>query len=312
MTYPSWAGGTPELEFELDERELAATGRIPDADITLRAGIGGPVQLEAGDPDDTPADEFGRRLFELSLREFEAPAELDRELDALLDDIERRHFAQEFDDDDPDREYFLGGLLKKAAGAVGKFASSAVRAGTQGLSGLAGAAMKGGLMKPLAQAALSFVPGGSMALPLLQSLGFGAGGAPGAPGMPAMPSPQSLGGMAAGYAAQLPPEMQGFASQFYAPQPMAQQAQLPWNNLAGLFQNAFGQLAARTEGEVTDPLEATRLASEAFEAAVHEQLGGMPTMSAAKPFSGPAATVRAGRRVVRLRPGEELVIRVEG
>jgi hypothetical protein len=310
MTYPSWTGGPSELEFELDERELAATGREPDADITLRAGIGGPVQLELSDPEETPADEFGRRLFELSLRQFEAPAELDRELDGVLDDMERRHFAQEFADDDPDREYFLGGLLKKAGSAVSKLASSAVRAGTQGLSGLAGAAMKGGLLKPLAQAAMSFVPGGSMALPLLQSLGFGgSAGAPTTAGMPTMPSPSTLGGMAAGYAGQ--PQLQSLASQFYPPQSLAQQAQLPWANLASLFQNAFGQLAARTEGEVTDPLEATRLASEAFQAAVHEQLGGTQTKSAATPSTAAGATVRVGRRVVRLRPGEELVIRVQ-
>jgi hypothetical protein len=215
MTYPSWTDGPSELEFELDERELAATGRMPDADIALRAGVGGPVPLEVSDVDDTPADEFGRRLFELSLRQFEAPAELDRELDAVLDDMESRQFAQEFGDDDPHREYLLGGLLKKAAGAVGKFASSAVRAGSQGLSGLAGAAMKGGLLKPLAQAAMSFVPGGSMALPLLQSLGFGAAdGNLSTAGMPTMPSPSTLGGMAAGYAGQPYPQLQGLASQF--------------------------------------------------------------------------------------------------
>jgi hypothetical protein len=62
---------------------------------------------------------------------------------------------------------------------------------------------------------------------------------------------------------------------------------------------------------VTDPLEATRLASEAFQAAVHEHLGGTSTTSAATPSTAAGATVRAGRRVVRLRPGEELVIQVQ-
>lgn len=269
-----------ELEFELDEREIQAAADDPDSTGTLRSGGETPedLSLEAASMAEEGADEFGRRFFELSLREFESESELDQEIDGLLTEMER--------------EYFLGGLLNKAKSFVGKAASGLAKVGGKAISSLASSALKGGLLKPLAQAALSFVPGGSMALPALQALGFMGGGGGALPmAAPAMPAMGDLMGA-------LQPVLSGIGGQM----PAAFGAQLPWNNLAQLFQDSFSQLASRMEGEVSDPVRAIQLAGDSFKAALDRRPGGTRGSVAVRSPSG--------QRVVRVKPGDVIVLKI--
>lgn len=276
-----------EMEFELDDDEIRfETEEDPIRIVTGSGDFGPPVDVDGEVDEDFGQRAFGggleneyaTRLYEMSQREFESDTDRDEEIEALLSEMER--------------EYFLGGLVKKIASGAGsalkKAASTVARSvpGAQALKSvtqLASSALKGGMLKPLAQAALSFVPGGSMVLPALDALGFGAASA----------APQAGAGAFGGFSDL----MGGFGSPLGgAPADMSK-----WMNLASLFQNAFGQLAARTEGEVSDPTQAMRLATESFQAALRDVRGGSST-----------TTTPSGlrRRVIYVGPNEEIVIRV--
>lgn len=267
------------FEFELDDAEFELARDGEDSTGSLRSGELGDTDAEFESADyGTAGDDYGRRFYELSLREFESETERDAEIDAVLDDMER--------------EYFLGGWIKKAGSALAGGAGKLASMGKKAVGGLANTALKSGLLKPLAQTALSMVPGGAMALPALQSLGFlgggAGGGAGGAPGGGAANPFQAFGGFADAMQSPYGALQSQFAGQ-----------QMPWNNLAQLFQNSFGQLAARMEGEVTDPVHAMKLATDAFDAA---RRSGAPT---------PRGGANGGRqRVVHVRPGDVIVLKV--
>lgn len=262
------------LEFELDEAEFELAGDGFDSTGSLRSDELGDTDSEFEAPDyDAAGSDYGRRFFELSLREFESDSERDAEIDAVLDDMER--------------EYFLGGWLKKAGSALAGGAGKLAGMGAKAVGGLANQALKSGLLKPLAQTALSMVPGGSLALPALQSLGFlGGGGGGGGPPGPAANPFQSFGGFA-----------DAMQSPFGGPQSPFGGQQAPWNNLAQLFQNSFGNLAAQMQGEVTDPVQAMKLATHAFQAARNAG-------TATQPGGG------GRQRVVHVRPGDVIVLKV--
>jgi hypothetical protein len=146
-----------EFESELDE-EYGEEEVGDDSDQEFE------VELEH---DEDPRElEFTERFYELGQRQFETEFEVDRALTGVLNDMER--------------EYFLGGLVKRlrksklVRGLVRKglnFAQQrfpALKAVTQ----LARGNLKGMLL-PLAKTALgAAVPGGPVALGVLKGLGF--------------------------------------------------------------------------------------------------------------------------------------------
>ena len=123
--------------------------------------------LESNDSD------YAERFFELSQREFESESEVDEAVNEILDDMER--------------EYFLGGLFKKAKNAAKNLAKKgmalAKKAGInlpsldalKSMLGPVSGLLKGNLgalIKPALKAALSAHPAGMAALPALKALGF--------------------------------------------------------------------------------------------------------------------------------------------
>lgn len=223
-----------ELEFEdVEDTHASEVDEEVDDDSELADDTSSEIdedeELESAEPGD-----YGERFYELSLREFESDLERQRAVHGILDDMER--------------EYFLGGLLKKAGGAIGravkKVAKPALKAATQ----LAGGNMKG-LLGTLATSALSsFVPGGALIAPALKGLGFGggplgsAGTSSGAPAAPGVSTPAA------------------------------------WSNFADLARDAFERLAASmmanlqgggaTSSEIADPVQASQLAHDAFRTVV--------------------------------------------
>jgi hypothetical protein len=212
---------------------------------------------------------YAERFFELSQREFESESEIDDAVNEILDDMER--------------EYFFGGLLKKAKGVAQSLAKKGValakKAGInlpsidalKSMLGPISGLLKGNLgslIKPALKAALSAHPAGMAALPALKALGF--------------ESSEDMG-----------------------------ENREAWNNYASVAQEAFEHLAANLNENADHPLEASRLATNAFQAGLRnvQNKGGF----AAKSSNG-RSTGRDHRkkkaRYIYLEPGEVVVIKV--
>jgi hypothetical protein len=235
-----------ELEAELDE-EYGEEEGPEDLDR----------ELEFEQDQDPREMEFAERFYELGQRQFESEFEVDRELAEVLDDMER--------------EYFLGGLVKKlkksklVRGLVQKglnFAQKrfpALKAITQ----LARGNLKGALL-PLAKTALgTVVPGGPAALGVLQGLGFET----------AEDDPRNRVG---------------------------------WQNYTRMAREAYETLADNVTMRVDEPRVASQLAAGAFQQAL-SQAQARAQAGSGRTRAGAGA---AGGRVirVRLKPGQKLVV----
>jgi hypothetical protein len=265
-----------EREFELDmEAEPPDEAYEADLDEEFEADLGDEEygeeeegsedldqELELVDeelgPDEDPREmEFAERFYEFGQRQFESEFEVDRALSGVLDDMER--------------EYFLGGLVKRlkksklVRGLVNKglrFAQQrfpALKAITQ----LARGNLKGALL-PLAKSALgAAVPGGPVALGALQSLGFET----------AEDDPRN---------------------------------RIGWQNYTRMAREAYETLADNVTTRVDEPRVASQLAASAFQQA----LGQAQARGQAEPGLARArARATRGRVIrVRLRPGQKLVV----
>jgi hypothetical protein len=193
---------------------------------------------------------YGERFYELSLREFESPDDRDEEVQRVLREMER--------------EYFLGGLVKKLKRAGSTLVKTGLKVASKHIPGvnvvaqLAGGNLRGalGALANTALSALSSHPAIAAALPVLKSLGFDPAAGP-------------------------------------------HKQQDAWAAFAGMAKDAFGQLAHQLPPGVGDPLAASREASRAFEVAVRNVRA-----------RGRGAGVSTGRRVIHLRRGQQLIIKV--
>jgi hypothetical protein len=211
--------------------------------------------LESNDSD------YAERLFELSQREFESESEIDEAVNEILDDMER--------------EYFIGGLFKKAKNAAKKLAQKgmtlAKKAGInlpsldalKSMLGPVSGLLKGNLgtlIKPALKAALSAHPAGMAALPALKALGF--------------ESSEDMG-----------------------------ENREAWNRYASVAREAFEHLAENINENADNPLEASRLANGAFQKALKGTQGSHQSSNYRR---------RSGKKNVRriyLSPGEVIVIK---
>jgi hypothetical protein len=256
-----------ELELEMDEGELGDEGEFEsdsdtefeDADReTDDAEFEQDEEFEAGGDGD-----FASQLAELASREFESESELDGALSRVLGELER--------------EYFFG-RIKRFAKKVAK--SKLGRAGFGALKGflkrkfknLPGLSMLGGLqaftklargdlrgaLANLAKAAmpsvLAAIPGGAVALPALQALGFRESADPDA-------------------------------------------NHEAWENFVSAAREAYDHLAQNLNEHADQPLEASRLATAAFQQGVRRMSRGR---------LGAATGARRRVRTIVLRPGERL------
>ncbi|MCB0589106.1 MAG: hypothetical protein KDD06_27705 [Phaeodactylibacter sp.] len=222
--------------------------------------------------------QYADRFHELSMQEFESESSLDGQLNRLLDDMER--------------EFFLGGLLKKAGkwagnkikklgGRAARFAKRKIlnnrylRQGMgflknripgmqafRGLTQLARGNLRG-MLGTLAKSALpSLVPGGAALMPILQGFGFNE-----------------------------------------ADDPTANRD--AWRNFAKVAARSYEVLADNLDEEIHDPIHASQLAARSLEQAMQEN--GISSRSKRRSRRG------GSRRHVNLRlsPGEELKISVD-
>ncbi|HVH43761.1 MAG TPA: hypothetical protein VM925_15510 [Labilithrix sp.] len=262
-----------ELEFEYGaaDEEIADTEVDEDheeeiADTDVESESESELEIE---PYAAESADYAERFYELSLRELESDEDQRAAVNEILDDMER--------------EYFFGGLLKKAGSALGKVAKRA--AGP--ISGLVKNAAKvvGGNLKgtlgSLAQNALAAaIPGGGLILPALKSLGLGAGNGAAASG-------------ANGAAAGLPDPRDA------------------WQSFAQLARDAFERAASGllaqasqsgAEREIADPVVASTVATNALGAAMRAQ----SARARARTPSGGGGRVRR----IRVRRGDRLLIEV--
>jgi hypothetical protein len=167
-----------EFELDMDEGEVTSAGDELPGELESLAGF------ELDEPEqefevlDEPQQElevsldggggdFAERFYELSTRQYESGPEIDQEIDARLDELEREYFFKG-----------LGARLKRAGKgllqkglkyAAGQF--PALQA-LQGITQLTRGNLKG-LLASLAKTGLAAaVPGGAAALPALKALGF--------------------------------------------------------------------------------------------------------------------------------------------
>ena len=258
-----------EREFELDlEAEPADEGEFEsgldeeafEAELDEEYGeeeVGDEADREFEfEQDEDPRElEFTERFYELGQRQFEFEFEVDRALTGVLNDMER--------------EYFLGGLVKKLGrsrlvrGLVRKglsFAQQrfpALKAVTQ----LARGNLKGMLL-PLAKTALgAAVPGGPVALGVLKGLGF--------------ETAEDAANNRAG-----------------------------WQNYTRMAREAYEQMADSVTMNVDQPRAASAIATNAFQQAV-----AAAQARAQAGLGGEGARKAGRRVIwIRLKPGQRLVV----
>ncbi len=232
-----------EFELELEDDSAAELERDEDFATEVDDSAG---ELESGDG----TDGFAERFYELGQGSYESESELDDGVNELVEDMER--------------EFFFGSLKKRLKNAGRnllkkglKYAAGAVPGGQvlKALTQLSRGNLKG-LLASLAKSGLAAaIPGGALALPALQALGFSADD----------------------------PEGNREA----------------WGNYTEMSREAFEYLADHLNEDADSPLEASRLATAAFQTAL-KRAGGRA--------GSPARTAR-GTRVIHLRRGQRIVIK---
>lgn len=214
---------------------------------------------------------YGERFFELSQREFESESEIDEAVNEILDDMER--------------EYFLGGILK---GGLSKLKSAAQNLAKKGIA----MAKKAGINLPSIEALKSML--GPVAGLLKGNLGalikpaLKAALMAHPAGMAALPALKALG--------------------FESSEDMGENREA-WDNYAAVAQESFEYLAANINANANNPIEASRLAANAFQAGlknVKNRRGFMPNKMRR------ANSQKRKVRRIYIHPGETLVIRRKG
>jgi hypothetical protein len=153
---------------ELSEGEDSVDGEMDD-DSELEMAFEG----ELIEPD---VKGFGERLHELSLREFESPQELDREIGDILHEMEQEFFFGK-----------IGKLVKSAGKSLIKKGIAYAKKRVplvgviDGVTALARGNLTGALkgFAKTAMGALSAHPAFAAVMPALNALGFAPGGSPG-------------------------------------------------------------------------------------------------------------------------------------
>jgi hypothetical protein len=247
-----------DLGRELEEDPEAEYEEPSDSEYEEDSELEGPEEGEGG---------YAQRFYELSDREFESEAERDAAIDGLLGEMER--------------EYFFGGLLKKAKNAAKRLAkkglSMAMKAGMnlpafqalKAVTGLSGNLLKGNLgalAKSALKTALSAHPAGAVAMQALGGLGFEAG----------------------------------------QDEEAHREA---WDNFTRVARESFEVLAETMHENADSPLEASRLAGGALQQALRRarvpmRAGGAVRLRAASAVRG----ARGPARVVAIYPGERVLI----
>lgn len=268
-----------EFEFEMDEPGERGPGAL-EADFEALFEADEPAQEYAyefeGAPDegdeefealDDSVSEYAERFFELSQREFESESEVDSAINGLLTEMEP--------------EYFFGTIKKafsKARGAIRQVSRSPI----------------GGLIRKGIAAAGGQIPAFA-ALKGITSLARGD-----LRGLLAQLAKSGLGAALPGAGVVLPTAMKAMGFEAGVDPEENREA---WNTYVQVSREAYEHLANNLTERADDPLEASRLASAAFQQALR---------STARPQERQPRSVgpRGGRRVVYVRPGDELVIRV--
>lgn len=243
-----------EKEFELEMEETEEKEREEPVDEKeLEEEFEKQAEFEREEPEEEfeEVEEkfpgYAERFYELSQREFESEAEVDNEVNSLLNEMER--------------DFFFKGLWKKVKKAGKGLLKKGLKLAEglpsfqaiKGITSLARGDLKG-LLGSLAKTGLgAVVPGGGVALKAL------------------------------GFESSEDPEANREA----------------WENYVDLSRRAFENLARNLEMNADDPLVASRIANEAFQTALRE-------VSTAAP-----SAVSQGKRyrVIRVRPGERIVIK---
>jgi hypothetical protein len=226
---------------------------------------------------ESSSNDFGDRFYELSLQEFEFETDLDREINRLLDGMEQ--------------EYFFGSLKKLGSNIfrkgkkifnsgrklVNRVKSNPLFKTLKSISSPLDAFKKissflPSSLKPmlanLAKTGLaSFVPGGAAALPILQGLGFGL----------------------KEFETSSDPET-------------SRQA---WRNFAEVATRSYELLMDHAEGDLANPLQANKIASQALAQALSEK--GIRTSGSIKNNG----RVTPAQRIIRLRPGQKVTLVVD-
>lgn len=222
---------------------------------------------------DADGQSYAERFAEIATREFESDEELEAGLRDILGEMEQ--------------QYFLGGIFKKGLGFAKNLAKKAASKGLKfaaghlnklpiakilkGATGLLGKNLTDTLMR-LAQSA---IPGGAIGIPALKALGIIPGG--------------------------------GDASS----ESEAAEDSETWERFAEFAREVYETAADQANESSLNPLAAMQQAKAAIETVARQNLGGVASM--ASTALGKFAPGRPGhsghrRRVIRVRPGESIIV----
>lgn len=265
-----------EMEFEDsaddEEFELEDDDREMDEDDSELESMG-----EAGDEDDQAMEQYAQNLYEISQREFESESDLDRELDSAIDQVEAEYFVERVKRRRKrgKGKGIFGNILKAGARIVGKVASklpigSLVKAGTSLVRG----DLKG-VVKNLGKAAI-----GTLGTAVLGP----AGGALATSALDALAPDKEVG--------------------------PRRRRRMAIRRVARITRDAYRELADNLPEQMDHPYVAHEAVTQAVrKAMVKNRLGPQAARAAAHPKLAATHPRLAAARVVRLNPGETVVIK---
>ncbi|NND79406.1 MAG: hypothetical protein HKN53_05870 [Maribacter sp.] len=273
-----------EFEFESEEDEFDEDNQFDDEyELDELDSYPDPEgEFEMDDWTEDP-DNFAERFYELSLQEFEFESDLDAEINGLMDEMEQEYFFGKLKKMvkgavKKGRKYYKRGrgLVNKGRRFVNKVKRNPLFKAASSFSSPFSAFKKISSMLPsslrpmlanLAKTGLaSFVPGGAAALPILQGLGFGL-------------------------------------REMEMDDPEADKE--AWKNFTDVAERSYELLMEYTEGDITNPIQANKIASKALSRALKEK-GINPNTSSTHTRSR-----YRSQRTISLRPGENVSIRVK-
>jgi hypothetical protein len=248
--------------------------------------------FETGDEFAFETDEGEFEEYEDSQDEFESTGDYESDYAERFYELSQREFESESEIDgaanellrEMEAEYFFGGLLKKAKGLAGKLAKKGMAL-----------ASKAGIKLPALDALKALIgPAGDFLKGNLKAL---AG--------PALKA--ALSASPAGMAAL--PILNALGFEANQDEDASREA---WNNYATVAREAFETLANNVHENIDNPLEASRVANQAFQIALKRA----PRRSFSTTANRRPGLRGRGRNHkvihIRVRPGQRVILKIEG
>lgn len=260
------------VELEMEEADEPVDDEDLEEEFESLMELEMEEELENEFDENEPEEEYGDfadRFYEISLEMGESELEIDAKINSLLSEMER--------------EYLFGSLFRRIRKAKEKIEKGVKRAARGGL---------GRLVRRVAGRAMKGIPGIQVLKGITQLSGGNLRGLLAALAKVGLSSAIPGGGIA------VPAALQALGFREVSDPEENREA---WSNFTEVAMEAFDHLAGTLNERADDPVEANRLATDAFQTALRKHQIRAPRVGSRKKKT----------RIIELRKGQRIVIQAE-